>query len=74
MYEVPSIMKGFYLIYFFLLRHVAVLVNGPPKPGLVGVVGARINVRSSYSQWGPLWPGFEPRFSRLQTQNLLTTA
>ena len=32
MYEVPSIMKGFYLIYFFLLRHVAVLVNGPPKP------------------------------------------
>jgi len=36
---------------------------------LVGAVGARITVRSSYPQRGPPWPGFEPGFSQFQAQN-----
>jgi len=44
----------------------------PVSLRLGGVVGARINVRSSYLQWGPPWPEFEPRFPRLQAQRLTT--
>jgi len=32
-----------------VLVHLAILFNGPPKPGLVGLLGASINVRSSFS-------------------------
>lgn len=69
-----------YMLYIFhfmyiLLGHLTILFNWSVKPefaGLVGVIGVRRYVRSTYSQWKPAMIGFEPRFSRLRTQCLIT--